>query len=143
MSNWMCGGCRAVYTVRLFTCPRCHSTDEGTYVVAKSTVNNGASDASATPPEDNSAPSEESTADAPVETVEQEEVESDEQVKADLTERYSALTVADLKDELYELGLPVTGNKAELVDRLVEYRLAPRSHEAHAGVAEAKGTANG
>ena len=37
-----------------------------------------------------------------------------------MAEEYESLTVAELKDLLRERELPVSGNKAELIARLVE-----------------------
>ena len=37
-----------------------------------------------------------------------------------MTEEYASMTVAQLKELLKEQGLPVSGKKAELIERLME-----------------------
>lgn len=54
----------------------------------------------------------------PVDIAEPTTAATDEQ--GDNRELYEAETVADLKAELDRRDLPTSGNKAELVDRLVE-----------------------
>ena len=53
-----------------------------------------------------------------------------------MDEEYEELTVAQLKDILRERGLPVSGKKAELIDRLAEDDGAPepeRDYEEEVG----------
>ncbi len=129
---WECENCKAQWWVHLFSCPRCKNGA----TVAKSTVNNGASDA--TLPENPPAPP---VAEPVVDEVEPEPEfeETPTPTREDWTEHYEAKTKAELVDELYGLDLPTSGNKPELVERLVAWQFRT---EAHAGVAEAKGTAH-
>ena len=47
-----------------------------------------------------------------------EEVVETEQTKTEDTDDYDNMTVAELKDVLKEKGLPVSGKKSELIERL-------------------------
>ena len=73
--------------------------------------------------EDEAEPAEESPAEeapaeeAPAEEAPAEEAPAEEAPSADAPD-YASMTVAELKDELKAKGLPVSGKKAELIERL-------------------------
>lgn len=105
--------------------------------MAKSTVNNGVSDNSV-PVELETPVQHETPVDEPA--PEKEELDT-EATRSALTEHYLAMTVNDLKDELWGLELSTSGVKADLVERLVEWRMSRPVHEANAQTAEGKGDA--
>tara|TARA_B100000925_G_scaffold215504_1_gene164716 strand:+ start:4436 stop:5401 length:966 start_codon:yes stop_codon:yes gene_type:complete len=68
-------------------------------------------------PEDETSAEEASDEEPPAEETSAEEAPAEEAPSADAPD-YASMTVAELKDELKAKGLPVSGKKAELVERL-------------------------
>jgi SAP domain. len=90
MALWVCNRCTTKYAVGLGYCPQCTSTDyREDGDVPKNTVHGGASNADA------------------------ESVETEARVEAN-----KELTIVELRDELRERGLKVSGSKDELAARL-------------------------
>ena len=113
---WRCGRCGTRYAVGLPFCPQCTSTDarEDDEDMAKITVAGGPSDASLPPEpqvagEASSPPAAASPAVAPPAEEPATEAEASE---------WEGYTVAELRSELTNRGLPISGTKAELVARL-------------------------
>jgi hypothetical protein len=134
----LCPGCGCRFAVGLLRCPQCQAIaplfaervkeEEGT--VPRITVAGGPSNAAAQPGEPGYVQPE--GADAPLEPVDaaQEPAEPDVSEPADgPADGGDAATdvphedkpVADLKAELRDRGLPVSGSKEQLVARLVEH----------------------
>lgn len=110
MSAWVCRGCTAVYSVGAPRCPQCGATDpiKEHEQMAKITVHGGPSDANAEP-----GPTDTQT----LEVTPEEATEEGELL--DVVD-YNAFTVEELKAELKERKLAVSGSKDELVVRLAE-----------------------
>jgi hypothetical protein len=114
---WRCRRCGTRFAVGLPYCPQCTSTDhEEDGAMPKNTVHGGTSNADLPPatPETAEAPAV-VPAPAPVAVGE-----------AGLDE----LTATELRERLRARGLPISGNKDELRDRLAEAELADDLEEA-------------
>jgi SAP domain len=115
---WRCRRCGTRFAVGLPYCPQCTSTDhEEDGAMPKNTVHGGTSNADLPP----AAPQEPEV--APAEVPAPTPVAADE---TSLDER----TVVELRDLLRARGLPTSGNKDELRDRLAEAELADDLEEA-------------
>jgi len=147
MSTWECRGCTAAYAPGEPRCPQCGTNDpikeaeqlEKEQEMAKVTVHGGPSNVDADPGEPGHVPAEgvevEEGHEAPVE----EAVDGEEAAEA---VDYNDFTVEELRAELADRDLPVSGNKPELVKRLAEDDTKPASTSASAGVAEGSGGAS-
>lgn len=119
MSVWICGECTAAYSVDAPRCPQCGDNQpikEGEQLMPKITVHGGASnadDAEVAAAADETEQNEAQTLEVSPEDAEQEG-EPTEVVD------YNAFTVDELKAELKDRGLPVSGKHDELVVRLAE-----------------------
>ncbi|MGW4525181.1 SAP domain-containing protein [Amycolatopsis sp. NPDC004378] len=124
MSVWICGECTAAYAPGMPTCPQCTANDpikedeqlaKERENMPKTTVHNGASDENAEPGQPGY---------VEPENTEQtgEPGDGGEEPGGDETEAvdYNAFTVDELRAELADRDLPVSGNKAELVERLAQ-----------------------
>lgn len=111
----VCGWCTTKFAVGIEHCPQCGNADyypEGT--MAKITKHGGASQVGAVLAAvvGAAAESEQEEPEAPVEP---DEVETPEPPS-----EYETYLPADLRDECKARGLPTSGNKAELVQRLID-----------------------
>lgn len=143
MALWVCEGCTTKYAVGLVRCPRCHSTDfheDGTMPkISKAAGATNGVDEPAPEPEAVVPATEVEASAAAVASAEEVEVdpfadpfakaEAEPEAGADadaepaLAEEpidTEAMTVVQLRDECDRRGLPKTGTKAELLDRLEE-----------------------
>ncbi|HEX6968896.1 MAG TPA: SAP domain-containing protein [Micromonosporaceae bacterium] len=110
----VCGWCTTKFAVGVEHCPQCGNADyypEGT--MAKITKHGGASQVGV-------AAVVVAESEEPVVETEPEEVPADEEVLAEPPSVYETYLLADLRDECRERGLATSGNKAELVQRLID-----------------------
>lgn len=145
MATWFCGGCGTEYSVGAPRCPHCLATDpirpEAQLAkeneMAKITVAAGPSNVDAEPGQPGHVPAE------GVEPTEVEEsaVETVDEGTDDEVVDYGDFTVEELRAELADRNLPVSGNKPELVKRLAEDDAKPADTSVQAGAAEGSGTA--
>jgi hypothetical protein len=142
MSTWECRGCTAAYAPDAPRCPQCGTDDpiqEAEQLareneMAKITVHGGASNVNAEPGEPGHVETEE---------VEGSTVEAvDEGAEEDEAVDYGDFTVEELRAELADRNLPVSGNKPELVKRLAEDDGKAAGTSVQAGVAEGSGEAS-
>jgi len=140
MSTWECRGCTAAYAPGAPRCPQCGTDDPikedeqraREQDMPKITVHGGRSNEDAEPGQPGY-----------VEPADVEETGGDEPVTGDATEEteapepvdYHDFNVTDLRAELAERGLPVSGAKDELVARLEEDDKA-RADQAEQNTAE-------
>lgn len=140
MSTWECRGCTAAYAPGAPRCPHCGATDPikedeqraREQEMAKITVHGGPSDENAEPGQPGyvePAATEETTEELATGDATEESTEAPEPVD------YHDFNVTDLRAELAERGLPVSGTKDELVARLEEDDKA-RADEAEQNTAE-------
>jgi hypothetical protein len=128
MATWECRGCTAAYAPDAPRCPQCGVNDpikeaeqlQRENEMAKVSVHHGASNAFTGEgmPEPVNAEADEHRVGGEVETTDVEDQEGDGDARA----FYEAQTVEDLKAELRSRpgDLSTSGNKSELVDRLLE-----------------------
>lgn len=120
MALWYCTDCTAAYSVGAPRCPQCTSTNyTEEEPVAKNSVHMGPSNAVT----GEGMPTPRGDGDE-VEVVETDSSDVEEtptpDSAVDARELYEAQTVDDLRTELRDRKLAVSGSKPELVDRLVE-----------------------
>ncbi len=110
---WICVPCTAAYSVGASSCPQCGSSEYVEEGMAKTTVNSG-------PSHDGETRAVEVTS---VEVLDEPATGDDTQVE-DVPvapgEPYDTWLLVDLQNELADRGLSKTGNKPELVQRLID-----------------------
>lgn len=148
MATWFCGECTTEYSVGAPRCPHCQACDpireeeqlrRENEDMAKITVAAGASNVDAEPGEPGHVPTEGVEVEEGQESPAEEAVDGEEAAEA---VDYNAFTVEELRAELADRDLPVSGNKPELVKRLAEDDGKAASTSVQAGVAEGSGGAS-
>lgn len=142
MAVWICRECTAAYAPDAPDCPHCRANDpiketeqlqRELEAMPKNSVHMGSSNA--VTGEGMPEPEHSPDAEAEQAPVEQETAEVPDDSSADARELYESETVTALAAELERRGLPKSGTKSELVDRLLEDDAA-RAAEAEDAEAE-------
>ena len=119
MALWICDDCTAAYSPGATKCPQCGSTEHTEEGMPKITRHGGASNKANPPTEPEDVPSGETVDTSPASDPSTEEEDSADATSEDPRERYEQDTVDQLRAELKDRGLPTSGTKLELVDRLL------------------------